>query len=60
METPLQPHEISDWLSDFRMGNWWIGNKVCWMMKILPDFKLGPDYISSNTWRLSYSEGYKA
>ena len=29
-------------------------------MKILPDFKLGPDYISSNTWRLSYSEGYKA
>jgi hypothetical protein len=29
-------------------------------MKILPDLELGPDYISSNTWRLAYSEGYEA
>jgi hypothetical protein len=29
-------------------------------MKILPDLKLGPDYIGSNTWRLAYSEGYEA
>jgi hypothetical protein len=29
-------------------------------MKILPDLELGPDHISSNTWRLAYSEGYEA
>ena len=60
METSLQPHEISDRLSDFRMGNRWIGDKACWMIKILPDLGLGPDYISSNTWMLTYLEGYEA
>ena len=29
-------------------------------MKILPDLRLGPDYISSNTWMLAYLEGYEA
>jgi hypothetical protein len=60
MEASLPPHEIGDRLSDFRMGNRWIGDKACWTMKILPDLVLGPDYIGSNTWRLAYSEGYEA
>ena len=58
MENSLQLHEIGD--HDFRIGNWWIGDKACWTINILPDLGLGPDHITSNSWMLTCSEGHEA
>jgi hypothetical protein len=64
MEPSLQPWEITYRRSDFRMGDRWVGDKACWKIKVLPKIGGGhnscSDYISSNSWRLSYSQECEA
>lgn len=64
MEGSVQPWEMTSRRSDFRMGNRWIGDRSCWNMEVLPELDGGsalfPDFITSTSWRLSYSRDCEA